>query len=65
MQDQSYTIDAFCEAERICRSHLYKMWSEGRGPRYYMVRAVRRISAEARLEWQRSLEAPALTRQAS
>ena len=36
---------------------IYKLWSEGKGPRFYYVGTVRRISHEARLEWQRQLEA--------
>ena len=36
---------------------LYKLWSQGQGPRFYMVGTVRRISHEARIEWQRLLEA--------
>jgi hypothetical protein len=57
MSNQSYTVDTFCEAERISRSMLYKLWSQGQGPRFFMVGTVRRISHEARLEWQRQMEA--------
>ncbi len=53
MRDPSYTTDEFCEAERISRGMLYKLWSEGKGPHYYLVGTVRRISHEARIEWQR------------
>ena len=31
MQDQSYTVDEFAEAEGICRSMVYKMWKQGNG----------------------------------
>ena len=55
--EASYTIDEFCEAERISRAFLYKLWSQGKGPRFYYVGSVRRISHEARLEWHRQLEA--------
>ena len=54
---QSYTVDEFAEAERMSRSMVYKLWSEGKGPRFYYVGTVRRISHEARIEWQRSMEA--------
>jgi hypothetical protein len=57
MSDQSYTVDEFCEAERISRAHLYNEWKRGRGPRYYLVGNVRRISHQARIEWQRKREA--------
>jgi predicted DNA-binding transcriptional regulator AlpA len=58
MSDQStYTVDEFCRAERISRSMIYKLWSQGQGPRFYMVGTVRRISHQARLEWQQQMEA--------
>jgi len=28
-----YTVTDFCEEHRISRSYLYRLWSEGRGPR--------------------------------
>ena len=55
--NSSYTVDEFCEAERLSRSMLYKLWGLGEGPRFYYVGNVRRISHEARLEWQRQMEA--------
>ena len=57
--EASYTIDEFCEAERISRAFLYKLWAKGKGPRFYYVGTVRRISPEARLEWHRKFEATA------
>ena len=54
---QSYTIDEFCKAERISRAMLYKLWSQQKGPRFYYIGSVRRISHEARLEWHWQLEA--------
>ena len=53
----SYTITSFCELERISRAFLYKLWREGNGPRYYQIGSIRRISEEARLEWQQQHEA--------
>jgi hypothetical protein len=57
----SYTVGEFCEVERISRSMLYKLWSQGKGPRFYQVGTVRRISQEARIEWQRQLGAVAVS----
>ena len=57
MRDPSYTTDEFCEAERMSRSMVYKLWQQGQGPRFYLVGTVRRITEEARLEWQREREA--------
>ena len=55
--NQSYTVNEFCKAERISRAMLYKLWSQGQGPRFYMVSSVRRISHQARLDWHQQLEA--------
>jgi hypothetical protein len=57
MSAQSYSVTSFCAAEDISRQHLYNLWKQGKGPRYYMVGRVRRISHQARLEWQQRLEA--------
>jgi hypothetical protein len=57
MNGHSYTVDEFAEAERLSRSMLYKLWSQGKGPRFYMAGTVRRITPEARTEWQRKMEA--------
>jgi hypothetical protein len=53
LTDQSYTINEFCKAERICRTTLYKLWAEGKGPRFFLVGTHRRIFAEARAAWHR------------
>jgi len=63
--EASYTIDELCEAERISRAFLYKLWSQGKGPRFYYVGSVRRISHEARLEWRHQLEAAAKSGEAA
>jgi hypothetical protein len=31
--DQSYKIPEFCQAERLSRGMLYKLWDQGKGPR--------------------------------
>jgi hypothetical protein len=59
MPEESYSVDTFCRAENISRSFLYKLWLQGRGPRYYTLGSVRRISHQARLEWQQRMEAAA------
>jgi len=55
--DHSYTIQEFCEAERISRSILYRLWEQGRGPRSYHVGTRCLVSAETRAAWRRMLEA--------
>jgi hypothetical protein len=57
--EPSYTVDEFCTAERMSRSMLYKAWQEGWGPRFYLNGVSKRITHEARLEWQRQREAAA------
>jgi hypothetical protein len=52
-ESESYTVSTFCAAEHISRAMLYKLWSQGQGPRYYMVGNRRRITHQARIEWQR------------
>jgi len=59
MADDSYTPTELAEAERICRATLYRLWQLGEGPRYYFVGKQRRISEEARREWQLEREARA------
>ena len=61
-QDPSYTVDEFCTAERISRVALYAMWKSGCGPRYYNNGRCRRITHQARLDWQREMEAMAASR---
>ena len=56
----SYTIAEFCSVERISRAHLYNLWNRGEGPRFYLVGNRRRITEEARLEWQRDREPAAV-----
>jgi predicted transcriptional regulator len=59
LSDHSYTIAEFCTAERISRSMLYKLWSQGQGPRWFNIGSCKRISHEARTEWRRRREAEA------
>jgi hypothetical protein len=54
---KSYTPYELAELERISRAMLYKMWKQGKGPRFYCIGNRRRISEEARIEWRRKLEA--------
>jgi hypothetical protein len=59
MSTKSYTVSGLAEAEQVSRAHLYKLWAEGRGPRYYVLGNRRRITEEQRQEWHRELEATA------
>jgi hypothetical protein len=55
----SHTPREFCELERISRTHLYNMWSRGKGPRFYNAGATVRITEAARQDWHRQREAEA------
>jgi predicted site-specific integrase-resolvase len=57
--DPSYTVDEFCEAERISRVMLYEHWKQGRGPRFYLNGKRRIIPHSARLDWQQRMLAAA------
>jgi hypothetical protein len=57
MSTKSYTVVELADAERVSRAFIYKLWSQGQGPRYYMIGNRRRITEEMRIEWHRKLEA--------
>jgi hypothetical protein len=59
LTEPSYTPDEFCITERISKVSLYSMWKQGKGPRYYLNGRCRRITHQARLDWQREREAEA------
>jgi predicted DNA-binding transcriptional regulator AlpA len=56
-----FTVPEFCIAHRISRTALYKLWSEGNGPRRIQIGTGRSskvlISAEAAADWRREREA--------
>jgi hypothetical protein len=55
----AFTIAEFCEAHRISRSALYKMWARGIGPRIMRAGSKVLVSVEAAGEWRRAREADA------
>jgi excisionase family DNA binding protein len=57
MSDESLTTTEFCAAEKCSRSQLYKLWRQGKGPRFYKIGNRRRISSDARHEWRQQMEA--------
>lgn len=59
MNDETLKIPEFCAAEKISRGMLYKLWAQGKGPRFHRVGNSVRISHEARTEWRRQLEVEA------
>lgn len=57
------SIDGFCRAQGVSRTKLYQLWRVGLGPRYFYVGNRRRISDDAAADWQREMEARALSHQ--
>jgi hypothetical protein len=55
----AFTIAEFCEAHRIGRATLYKLWSQNLGPRFFLVGSHRRIGIEAAADWRAAAEAAA------
>lgn len=47
----AFSINEFCAAHGISRTHLYDLWREGTGPRYMLTGTKRLISTEAAAEW--------------
>jgi hypothetical protein len=64
LYEPSYTVDEFCDAERMSRSMLYKAWAQGWGPRFYQKGCQRIITHASRLDWQREREAAAASGEA-
>ena len=57
--EPTYSVDEYCLAERMSRVALYSMWNGGKGPRFYYNGRCRRITHQARLDWQAAREAEA------
>jgi hypothetical protein len=55
-QAAAYGVMPFCEAHDISRAMLYKLWKQGKGPKYIAVGRRRLITAEAAAEWRRRME---------
>jgi predicted DNA-binding transcriptional regulator AlpA len=50
------SVDEFCSNFKISRSKLYQLWRAGRGPKYFQLGTVRRISDAAASDWCVELE---------
>jgi hypothetical protein len=51
-----YTVEEFCEAYRMSRQTLYRLWKEGIGPRRSKIVGKITIRVEAGKEWHRGFE---------
>lgn len=52
----AYSIKKFCELNSVSRAFLYKLISQGKGPRTFKVGRRTLISAEEGSRWRASLE---------
>jgi hypothetical protein len=53
--DETLTVDEFIRLEKISKSTLFKLWREGRGPKFHKLGKRTYISAESRAEWRKQL----------
>jgi hypothetical protein len=60
--EQSFTINEFCAAEKICRATFYSLQRQGLGPDTILVGSRQRITAEARKRWHQERERTAVER---
>lgn len=51
-----FDINEFCKKHRISRRLLYKLWSEGTGPRVIKLGRRTLISIEAAADWRKQME---------
>jgi len=56
LEKEALQVREFCFANGISRSLFYKLMSEGRAPRSFVVGRRRLISREAAAEWRKELE---------
>jgi hypothetical protein len=52
-----YDIARFCDSHNVSRTKLYKLWREGRGPKFFKLGKSLRITAEAAAEWRAAMQA--------
>lgn len=52
----AFSVTDFCSAHGICRSTLYALWRQGRGPTFFRIGKRRLISIEAAAEWRARME---------
>jgi transposase-like protein len=53
----AFSVDELCERHGICRSLLYALWREGKGPARMKVGGRTLISVEAAARWRQQVEA--------
>jgi hypothetical protein len=52
-----FTVKEWCATNKLCRTTLYKLWDEGKGPRYLKAGAKILITRAADADWKQAREA--------
>lgn len=52
----TFSVNSFCQVHHISRAYLYRLWSEGRGPRRTKLGRRILISREAAAAWRLRME---------
>ena len=55
----TYDVRRFCDANNVSRTHLYRLWAAGQGPKFFKLGRHIRITIEAAAEWRAMMEATA------
>jgi hypothetical protein len=55
----SMTVTEWCSHRRVSRAMAYKLWAQGKGPKFYNIGSRRYVSAEADAQWLREVESAA------
>ena len=55
----TYDVRRFCDANNVSRTHLYRLWAAGQGPKFFKLGRHIRNTVEAAAEWRAMMEATA------
>jgi hypothetical protein len=53
----AFNVRQWCDRNSVSRTQLYRLWAEGRGPRFFWLGKERRISIESDIEWRAQMQA--------
>jgi hypothetical protein len=57
----AFAVCEWCDRNSVSRTQLYKLWHQGRGPRFFWLGKQKRISIEADIAWRAQMQAEADT----
>jgi hypothetical protein len=57
VEPAAYDVRRFCDSHNVSRTQLYRLWAQGRGPRFFKLGKQLRITAEAAAEWRAQMQA--------